>query len=151
MIAEQFRPWMQKAVADVFESMCFLVPEGEPLSLPNAETGWVARKLSFGGAQNGSFGMATSLVTARLAASNFLGEEPDQIEDGEAGEILGELANMTCGILLGRIGSMQPFSVSPPRTDETWPHTAFPTHRITQAFAVEEGVLVAWLEMEPSR
>ncbi len=151
MIAEHFRPWMEDALAEVLESMCFIAPEEQMYLQPAAGTEWVRRRLDFQGPQRGSFGISVPLATARLAASNFLGENLDQVKDAEAGEVIGEIANMACGTLLGQLNLKQPFDLSLPEIDHAWADPSASTKRISQTFAIEDGVLVAWLEIEPSR
>ncbi len=149
MLAHQCRPWITRAIAEVLESMCFIALEGEAALPPRVAPDWVARRLDFQGPRRGSFGIYSPRSTARIAASNFLGEDPDQVADKEAEEILGEIANMACGTFLGLTHAKQHFDLSPPQADSPWIHTSSTACRVSQAFAIDPGVLVAWLEMEP--
>lgn len=148
MLAEECKPWVRRAVAEILESMCFIVFEGEVPLPARVGRDWVARKVNFQGPRRGSFGIYSPLSTARAAASNFLGEEPDQVADEDAGEILGEITNMACGTFLGLTHAKKYFDLSTPQADDPWVQTPG-TRRMSQAFDMKEGVLVAWLEMEP--
>ena len=141
-----FEPWIQVAVSEVLESMCFLSLDSGAANeqLMEAQP-WVGRCLDFRGPLQGQFGLRAPLRTARVLASNFLGEEPGEISDEQAGEVLGEVANMVCGTLLSSIEAHHSFDLTPPRPEDGM-HSPSP-HRIARTFALDEGELLVWLEV----
>ncbi len=139
----QQQAFLQEAIAEVLESMCFLSVEEEAGYA--AEDLTVAQRLSFVGSHTGNFGLRTSPHTAALIASNFLGLEPEETEDGQAAETIGEIANMACGSLLARLEGRQRFKLSPPCADENT-EPASP-HRVSRTLLLDEGTLHAWVEI----
>ncbi|MBB6147032.1 CheY-specific phosphatase CheX [Silvibacterium bohemicum] len=141
----QFEPLLQDAVNEVLESMCFLSSEDSSANIHHPETEpWVGRRLDFRGPYQGCFGVRTSLNTARLIASNFLGEEPAEITDEQAEEVVGEVANMVCGTLLASVETHHTFDLTSPRLDDGKAPASL--NRIARTFTLEEGELQIWLE-----
>ena len=151
MQAAPFETMLEDAAREVLETMCFLaIEEG----LPNPacdQAPFLSRKLSFSGPVNGSFGLRSSLPTAALIASNLLGDDLDQISPGQAGDTLGEVANMICGSLLCRVDAKQAFRLSHPVAEPVLLSSDAGLKRITKTMALENGPLFAWVEIEPSR
>jgi CheY-specific phosphatase CheX len=147
MRAAHFDSLLEGAVAEVLESMCFLSTGGETALPASSETAWVARKLEFRGPLRGSFGVQVPLDTARLLASNLLGEEGDDVSDEQAGEAVGELANIVCGVLLGRIDSRHTFDLSAPRAVAVNQIPAAGPDRVCRTIALDDGVMMVWLEV----
>jgi CheY-specific phosphatase CheX len=145
MHAAHFDPLLEGAVAEVLESMCFLSTSGEGALPAPGESAWVARSLEFHGPVHGAFGVRVPLDTARLLASNLLGEEGEEVSDEQAGEAVGELANIVCGVLLGRIESQHTFDLSAPRAVEATPVAG--QDRVCRTIALDEGVMMVWLEV----
>lgn len=151
MPAALFESWMDHSVAEVLESMCFLSAEESSAPLESDATSVVSRRLEFRGPELGSFGIQTPLTTARLIACNLLGEEPEEISDAQAGEAVGEIANMVCGAFLARFEAKQAFDLTHPYVDHPLEERAVSADRISRSFLVEEGALVAWMEIEESK
>lgn len=135
---------LEAAVAEVLESMCFLSVNPDISSEEESRTIWVNRRVDFRGPTQGSFGVAVKLPTAILIAGNFLGQEPEELTELQACEVVGEIANMVCGTLLAQVDPQAPFHLATPRAEEQ--SIALP-NRITRSFVLDEGALFAWLEL----
>ena len=151
MRASDFDPWLESAVAEVLEAMCFLSTDGEAAAPESLawESDSITGRLDFAGAPSGSFGVRTPRRTARLIAANFLGEDEDALSDAQAAEVIGELANMTCGSLLSRVESKRVFELSVPGSEPRGSDGKPGVDRIGRIFVLDEGVLQAWLEIRP--
>lgn len=150
MRASDFENWLESAISEVLESMCFTATFGEAEGLEN-EPDWVYAKLHFKGTPSGSFGIGAPLETARVIASNFLGEEESEMDRAQATEVICELANMTCGTLLARMESRRTFDLTSPKSDERTEPVAEDADRIARTFALDEGLVYAWLEIKECR
>ena len=147
MLAHPCRPWVTRALAEDLEPMCSGALEVHGPSPPRVGPGGVSRKLRFQGPWHGSFGIDSPLPTAQLAA----GEDTDPSGDEEAEEVVGEITNMVCGSFLGLTHTKQHLDLAPPQPNHPWAPESGTTCRVSQAFAVEESVVVSWLKMEPCR
>ena len=141
----QLQNRLQEALNEVLESMCFLSSEDASSDKQQEAERWVGRRLDFRGPRDGCFGLRTPLPTARVIASNFLGEEPEDIADDQVGEVIGEVANMVCGTFLASIDSHQAFDLTTPRPDDQRDPASL--NRIAHTYALDEGELVVWLEI----
>lgn len=148
MNSTHFDPWLADAVTEVVESMCFMSAEVVQQMENEAETQWISRRLEFQGTRKGSFGIHTPLPTARLLATNFLGEESEEPGDMQVGEVVGEIANMICGSFLGRIDSKEAFTLSPPYNDAGMPQDLPDFGHTCLSFSLDDGALVAWFNIE---
>ncbi len=150
MQAAPFEAMLEEAAREVLETMCFMFVEQSASSCCE-EALPLSRSLSFSGPVSGSFGLRSSLPTAALIASNLLGNDPDQISSAQAGDTLGEIANMICGSLLCRIDAKQAFSLSHPVAEPILHSSGIKSQRSTRTMALESGPLLAWVEMELNR
>jgi CheY-specific phosphatase CheX len=152
MQVSHFEPWLDEAVAEVLESMCFMTAESVAVKEEEgAPDTWVRYRLEFRGPGQGRFGVRAPLPTARLIACNLLGTEPEELTEAQASESMGEIANMVCGSLLSRLEKEQAFDLSHP-AHETDP-VAEPDagcDRATRYYALQEGTLVVWMEIYQS-
>lgn len=148
MRASDFEPGMEGAVAEVLESMCFFSVCGELGDIHEDRSGWVSSKLNFFGAPCGSFGVSVPPLTARSIGANFLGEEEADLSDTRVEEVIREVANMACGVLLGRIVPSRTFDLSAPQTVVGVGELSEHSNRIAHTFALDEGSLHAWLEIK---
>jgi CheY-specific phosphatase CheX len=141
----QIQNRLQEALNEVLEAMCYLSSEDATSDERQKTEHWVGRRLDFRGPRDGRFGLRTPLPTARVIASNFLGEELEDITDDQAGEVIGEVANMVCGTFLASIDSHQAFDLTTPRPDDQREPASL--NRVAHAYALDEGELVVWLEI----
>ncbi len=145
----RFDAWLTESVSEVVESMCFVSSEDGTLPSELEDPLWVSRRLSFRGPQQGCFGLRAPISTARMLASNLLGQEEEQLSDAQAAEALGEIANMICGTLLCRINSQQAFELSPPCSDQASEKPPC-RERVCRMFSLDGNALIAWIEVETS-
>ena len=87
MRATDFDLWMETAVGEVLESMCFLSAVGQ-VSTEICDADSVACRLNFIGDPNGSFGVRAPGATSRLIAANFLGEDEQELSSEQ---VVGDL------------------------------------------------------------
>lgn len=145
MKTEEVNEYLGTSLNEVLESMFYLSADGEVESPAEIPEDWMMRQLHFSGPANGWFGIGAEAPTARLIASNFLGQEPEELSDEQVGDILGEVANMVCGSVLGHSASKQAFTLSAPRAMERTGDSSLPAHPAYKAFSFEGSVLVAWM------
>lgn len=151
MQASDFNAWLESAVAEVLESMCFTSTCGEG-EMEDSNADWVYSKLHFRGSPNGSFGIGAPLATAQTIAANFLGEDEGDMDRTQAVEVMCEIANMTCGTLLARVEPRRTFDLTTPKldlyTEQVAGAAGGPVDRIARTFTLDDGVLHAWLEIK---
>lgn len=145
-----FDSWLEESVSEVLESMFFLSCEVIPLSTEDAGTTFVDREVDFTGPHKGHFGIRMALSTAQMLASNFLGQEPEELTEVQNGEVVGEVANMICGAILGRMDSKQAFVLSPPHAGHSAVDSGHGAVQFQSMFALDEGTLTAWFSLEHS-
>jgi CheY-specific phosphatase CheX len=143
-----FDPLLVSAATEVLESMCFIsVAETSAESVTEDET-WIAARLQFQGRLSGDFGLRTSLSTARIIASNFLGEDEVDLNTLQVIEVLCELSNMICGSFLNRLEGKGVYDLSHPVRDLILAPP--PADAVCQTLQLNEGVLCVRLNMEPT-
>lgn len=135
---------VETATAQVMESMFYLSSDG-PSVFEIAETDLaIQRELDFKQPEPGTFGIGATSANARTFAANFLGDEPDQVDESTAGEIFGEMANMICGSLLARLQPSNPVELSSPRKGSA--DTAMlASARMLRCFSFEGKSLTVWI------
>lgn len=139
MPAEQISQKLGVAMAEVLESMCFILP-GEPVDpAAYAAEPWIERTLTFHGPEEGRFGIRAPHSVAARIASDFLGEDPTDLSSKQVDEVMGELANMVCGNLLGHCYHERAFTLTSPVPSEG------ELHEPGARFDWEEGVLLSWV------
>jgi CheY-specific phosphatase CheX len=143
-----FNPLLVSAATEVLESMCFIsVVESSDESVTEDDT-WIAARLQFQGWLSGDFGLRTPLATARIIASNFLGEDEADLNTLQVIEVLCELSNMICGSFLNRLEGKGAYDLSHPVRDLMLAQP--PAVAACQALQLNEGALCVWLSMEPT-
>jgi CheY-specific phosphatase CheX len=151
MNAIDFQPWMEGAVAEVLESMCFISTEGEAVeAVEHYQPDWVCSSLRFKGIHNGTFGLAVPPATASTIASNFLGDDEDSLNEAQCAEVICEFANMVCGTLLAHLEPKKTFDLSPPQRHPYGGQGQPGEDRIARTFTLDEGSLYAWLTLQPA-
>ncbi len=152
MTVSEIEQALAGSAAAVLESMFFsgLVDGPEPPVLPDEP--WMAARLSFHGNPSGRFGVRLPLATARRLAANFLGADEEALTEGQAGEVICELANMLCGSVLSRLEKDARFELSHPELSvpapaESAPGTPAPASAATRLLNLEEGPMALWLEL----
>jgi chemotaxis protein CheY-P-specific phosphatase CheC len=148
MNANDFQPFMEKAVTEVFESMCFITTEGEASekALP-PQHDLVCGKLDFEGVPSGNFGIAIPATAAATIAANFLGEDDTDLTSEQIANVVCELANMVCGTLLASVEPLKKFTLSSPRQECTGIQNSPNIDRVASTYSLDEGYIYTWLEI----
>ena len=140
-------PFMEGAVTEVLEAMCFTSAEGlATAEEAQLETELIWGELDFMGDVSGTFGIGVTLATAATIAANFLGEEEAGLTQRETSEVICELTNMVCGTLLAQVNSKNIFTLSSPRPGSSGVPAAH-HERIHRTYSIDNGYIHAWLEM----
>lgn len=130
-----------ESAAEVLETMCFMGVLGQSAALEHGEL--VSAEVSFHGTPSGLFGVQVSTSTAKLIASNFLGQEAEAITEAQGEQVMGELANMICGSVLSRAEAGARFELSHPVIGQ--PGAGRPPEAIHYTLELEEGFIVLWI------
>jgi hypothetical protein len=132
---------LEAAASEVLETMFFSAVFG-PADPSTLGPGWRA-VVMFTGTRVGSVTVCAGDETARALAASFLGAD-ESVPVRQIASILGELANMLCGAVLGRIEPEGRFMIAPPCTGETSGATDLPPGpAVWRTFELAEGTLVA--------
>ena len=107
------------SLAEVFETMFFTLLE--PVDgIPSREE-WASEKdfveadISYTGSNSGELQFFFPQTLARSIAANFLGEQADELSDGQIVDTVRESVNMAVGSMLGRIDPNGECSLSIPQ------------------------------------
>ncbi len=101
---------LEAAAREVLETMFFTEPLEEPLEAAGPR---VCAAVRFEGEVAGQFSACAAVAAARELATTFLCEDGEPSEEAVA-EVMGELANMICGSVLGRVAPESSLKISPP-------------------------------------
>ncbi|SPE31139.1 hypothetical protein SBA3_1750014 [Candidatus Sulfopaludibacter sp. SbA3] len=128
----------------VLETMFFsavLGPAEEPVDVPR-----LTALVSFSGSHAGLLGVSGDAATANALAANFLGVAGDEVPPGQEPAVLGELANVLCGAVLGHAEPEGRFTIYPPQISDTEECVAI-LHKtqIQRNFETTEGCLTIGL------
>ena len=136
------------AAAEVLETMFFtsLAEEGEPA--PPMTEPCVCARLSFSGARSGRLGVRVPLETAREIAANFLGLEGQELTEARVNDVICELTNMVCGLVLGRAHGDGLFELSRPEIGSRESGCPRGQAAASRTLALEAGAIEVWLEWE---
>ena len=139
---------LSEAAAQVLETMFFtsLAEEGEPA--PPMTTPCVCAQLTFRGARAGSVGVRVPLETAREIAANFLGLEGQELTEARVDDVICELTNMVCGLVLSRLEGDSLFDLTRPVVGSREAGSPRGEPAACRTLALEGGVMEVWLEWE---
>jgi chemotaxis protein CheX len=90
---------IQQVTSQIWESMLDLHPcaaNGEALNSPERRIG---ASVQITGGWEGAVRLDSSLTLARMAAARFVGTEPEQVSIDQVRDAMGELANMSAGMI----------------------------------------------------
>jgi CheY-specific phosphatase CheX len=96
--------------------------------------------IAFSGTRAGALRVALPHSTAAALAVSFLGEADEEEPDARARALAGELANILCGSLLGRMEPAGHFTISPPEVTAGTEAPGQPADA-RRVFTLEEGPL----------
>ena len=114
MIAEQMASKLRDAASSVLDMMCSAPVLADEEFPPAGCIDPMFVGLDFIGEATGKFAMAVEWPVAESLARKFLGNSAP-MSRREVVEVLGELANMLCGHLLGQLSYKETFTLSPPK------------------------------------
>jgi hypothetical protein len=102
---------LDTVVNEVLETMFFSAVFG-----PGTETEGprMTACVSFSGSHSGALEVSALEGTVTALACSFLGVMEDELPKGQAPAMLGEMANVLCGALLGRVEPEGRFRIAPP-------------------------------------
>lgn len=142
----EFDELVNSATEEVLETMFYTGAFGPGTE---AEGAYVSAGVSFKGSRNGALDVAVPESTATALAASFLGESPDSVPPGQVPAVIGELANVLCGVVLGKIENGGQFVIAPPQVARQ-DLAALARHLETrQIFELEEGTLSVGLTIDP--
>lgn len=138
--------WLEDALREVLESMCFLSLEGStPCQV--AASDWLSCALQFAGVPSGAFGLRAPLSMARIMAANFLGREEAELNDGQIMDVLCEVANIACGSVLARLDPQRSFALTPPVPGQFTTREVWGIEGVCRTFTLDEGSIETRLEI----
>lgn len=143
------------AVEEVLDTMCFAcvfesaagpAPENPEAGGPSAAGAVFRAAVRFEGKFSGGFFVNIPGPLARAVGAGFLGREEDEVSESESGEVVGELTNMFCGSVLGRMEGSELFRLTHPEVR----NAAGPGQPRGESrwFDLGDGVLSVSLEIE---
>jgi CheY-specific phosphatase CheX len=130
---------LEQAAEEVLESMFFAGVLGE-LDAP-AGGQRLCAMVVFTGTSNGEFRVSAPRATAVVLAAGFLGSEDDEVPDSQVRAIVGEFANVLCGVVLGRMNPSGNFAISAPEVTDGDDAGAAGTIDLRRRFELLEGDL----------
>jgi CheY-specific phosphatase CheX len=140
---------LREAMTDVLESMFFMEcgsaewPGGE--SGKEGGKGSMAVEIAFEGDRPGRFSLWLAAETATVIAADFLGEDAEELNEVQRGDVALEMANMICGSALSRLGGRARFRLGSPRIV---PGCSDCAERTRQTVETGHGRLMAAIQLE---
>ena len=148
MAVSELDQLLSDAAGEVLETMFFtsLVEEGEPA--PSTDGPWVCAQLSFSGARAGRLGVRVPVGTAHEIAANFLGLEGQDLTEARVDDVICELTNMVCGLVMGRMESGGLIELTKPELGSRETGCSRGEPAACRTLALEGGAMEVWLEWE---
>ena len=133
---KSLEPLVEAAMVEALETMCFsgvLAPLPQNVRTEDSLT----TEVHFTGDAKGHLRVVLSRDAAQTVASNFLGEDPDQVGPQQVEEVACELTNMICGCMLTTYDNNGRFDLSAPvvRSEGT------PESDVYQGWQLEVGTI----------
>jgi CheY-specific phosphatase CheX len=138
---------LDRSVAEVLERMFFITAFDYDADVQSLE-GAISARVVFRGAPSGSLLITVGRSVARSISADFLGEDENDLEDSQVGEVVCELANMVCGSVLSRVESTAVFHLESPVIVPTAVSDVVPDNAACHAVAFGGGQLIVVLETE---
>jgi CheY-specific phosphatase CheX len=106
---------LTQATEEVLENMFFSGVMGEmETTEATADGDRLFATVTFAGSVAGQLTVSAAPATVAVLAAGFLGAEDDSVADTQARSVVGELANVLCGVMLGHLDPKGSFVISPP-------------------------------------
>jgi CheY-specific phosphatase CheX len=137
---------LAQAAEDVLENMFFAGVMGE-LEMP-AGGERLCATVAFAGTSSGELGVSAPRSTAAALAAGFLGAEDEEVSDSQVLAVVGELANVLCGAVLGRMKPDGQFTISPPEITCADDTEAVGDQHFRRRFELMEGDLSVGLTVD---
>jgi len=138
---------LSSAAEEVLETMFYSGVFG-----PGTEGGgpYLSAGVSFRGSRSGALDVAAPEATATALAASFLGETAESVPAEQVPAVIGELANVLCGVVLGRVEEGGQFVIAPPKVSRTEAGVQPARNlEIRRVFELEEGTLSVGLTIDP--
>jgi chemotaxis protein CheY-P-specific phosphatase CheC len=153
MIKAAVHRLLSESAQKAIETMFFAMPDSVSMDAGRPPGALIAASLTFQGTPPGRFGLWVSNEVARALAGNFIGyDDAALLAPDEVTGVIGELANMLCGVALSELESQSNFELSTPESayilaDEPAPDYAAGSPTVCR-FEFPEGALAFFLEFE---
>ncbi len=136
---------LDSATEEVLETMFYTGAFG-----PGTEGGgpYLSAGVSFRGSRNGTLDVAAPEATATALAAAFLGETPESVPPEQVPAVIGELANVLCGVVLGRVEDGGQFVIAPPNVSRLDLEALARNLEVRRVFELEEGTLSVGLTID---
>jgi CheY-specific phosphatase CheX len=130
---------LAQVTEEVLENMFFSGVMGE-LEAP-ALGQRLCATVTFTGSSTGELGVSAPLATATALAAGFLGSEDETVADSQVLAVVGELANVLCGVVLARMNPDGQFVISPPGIANIEEPEGMGDRNVLRCFEIMEGNL----------
>jgi CheY-specific phosphatase CheX len=153
MLDDSVRQLLSESAQKTLETMFFMTPDGISEMAQRPAGPLIAASLLFTGTPPGRFGIVISTPVARTLAANFLGfEDERKLPLPQVGGVIGELANMICGVVLSELESHCNFDLTTPApvmvgADDPGPDYSAGSP-VTCRFELPDGAMVLSLAFE---
>lgn len=104
---------LTEAAEEVLENMFFSGVMGEMPGQPEGPR--LCATVAFAGSADGELTVSAPTSTVAALAAGFLGAEDDSVAEAQSRSVVGELANVLCGVVLGHMYPKGSFVISPPK------------------------------------
>ena len=124
---------------EVLEYMFFSGVTGEPAVSATGKR--LCATVSFTGSSNGALGVSVPPPVAAVLAAAFLGSEDEATDETQVRAVVGEIANVICGVVLARMNADGQFAISTPEVIAGEDGDAVGKCEIQRHFEIIEGDL----------
>ena len=133
---------LAEAAEEVLENMFFSGVMGEMEDLGSQTDGErLCATVTFAGSSVGELSVSATPSTIAVLAAGFLGAEDDTVPDAQMRSVVGELANVLCGAVLGHMNPKGSFVISPPEITEAGGANSLCEMELHRRFELMEGDL----------
>jgi CheY-specific phosphatase CheX len=137
---------LTEATEEVLENMFFSGVMGEVETTEETEDGdRLCATVTFAGSIEGELTVSAAPSTISILAAGFLGAEDDSVADAQARSVVGELANVLCGVMLGHMDPRGSFVISPPLVTDADGASGVGRMELHRWFELVEGDLAVGL------
>jgi CheY-specific phosphatase CheX len=134
---------LAESAEEVLENMFFSAVMGVLPEEPGGERFYAT--VTFGGSTHGELSVSAAPATATQLAAGFLGTEDETVADAQVRAVVGEIANVLCGVVLGHLDPTGNFVISPPRVTVAEDENLVCGMELQRRFELMEGDLAVGL------